>query len=903
MDINQVLMDYDNMFGSHSLEDIEDFLTTNIEVAMDERDYTSALSLLNEMMGLCRDTKQNAKGLRYCADIEDTLVKMGIEGTVEYATGLLNVANSYRIFGYYVKAQSLFERVEVIYREKLSVGDYRFATLYNNWAFVYQSSGELKQAENMFRQALSVVDMQQNAWEEQATTRCNLAQVLLQLAGGAPAGKNGQRVDGTTASMMYEEALQCLERALRIFEWDGKRDYHYSTALATMGDALCMREAYVQGADYYAQAMQEMKKHVGKTDAYLQIEERYKQAKYYAEEMKKREDEEEEEQTAVLTADMKPHTSVEYLTNIVHMGEKHAESVPKDIVPASSAPQDKDYVDTLSEDVVQPDAKDNWLHVCKRFYEMHGIKMIHEEFPDYEARIAVGLVGEGSECFGYDDAISRDHDFALGFCLWLSEEDYRSIGGMLQKSYEQLLVDFGDEFLRENGIEAPTKSVNKVLSHRRGVSSVREFYENLLNVKVQKTSEGGYILPDSWRQISEEKLAAATNGMVFRDDTGAFTKIRENLLEYYPTKVWMMRLAEKLHGFAQTAQTNYARMMARQDYVTANLCVAKGMQYTMEIIYLLNQKYAPYYKWMRKGLQSLSLIDSVAPILDRIAVIPNQAAAWEGRSYSAYETNYKDEIVSCFEDIAEYLLMELKMQGVVKGTDTFLDVYAQDLVQRVDRGDFGAVEDAEMEANYREYVNDLKQAAREKNTETSKYDLEEAMGLAHEVGTEERFDREEVIAAIIDAEWKLFGSVIYPDDWNTFFIMRKSRYMAWPNELLTSYLQDCRSGDAVTVTRGEKRIAIEEDLVQLQLDWLQKFIDHYPKMAGYVRFIYTNDAQETIESALRRDMAAYGDRTFILFGKFVTDIAQAEGNLTYDIMNYMACLYGYGGVEDAERQL
>lgn len=113
-------------------------------------------------------------------------------------------------------------------------------------------------------------------------------------------------------------------------------------------------------------------------------------------------------------------------------------------------------------------------------------------------------------------------------------------------------------------------------------------------------------------------------------------------------------------------------------------------------------------------MQSLSLIDSVAPILDRIAVIPNQAAAWEGRTYSAYETNYKDEIVSCFEDIAEYLLMELKMQGVVKGTDTFLDVYAQDLVQRVDRGDFGAVEDAEMEANYREYVNDLKQAAKKR---------------------------------------------------------------------------------------------------------------------------------------------------------------------------------------------
>ena len=48
------------------------------------------------------------------------------------------MANAYRTFGYYMKAQNLFERVEVLYREKLSAGDYRFATLYNNWAFVYR---------------------------------------------------------------------------------------------------------------------------------------------------------------------------------------------------------------------------------------------------------------------------------------------------------------------------------------------------------------------------------------------------------------------------------------------------------------------------------------------------------------------------------------------------------------------------------------------------------------------------------------------------------------------------------------------------------------------------------------------------------------------------------------------
>ena len=65
----------------------------------------------------------------------------------------------------------------------------------------------------------------------------------------------------------------------------------------------------------------------------------------------------------------------------------------------------------------------NGLDLAKTLYENYGKKIIKEEFSEYEDRIAVGLVGHGSECFGFDDKLSLDHDYDGGFCLFLTDED------------------------------------------------------------------------------------------------------------------------------------------------------------------------------------------------------------------------------------------------------------------------------------------------------------------------------------------------------------------------------------------------------------------------------------------------------------------------------------------------
>ena len=73
----------------------------------------------------------------------------------------------------------------------------------------------------------------------------------------------------------------------------------------------------------------------------------------------------------------------------------------------------------------------NVMEKNRRFYDEFVAGMIHEKFPAYESRIAVGIAGEGSDCFGYDDFISRDHDFGTGVCLWVTDEDMELFGAHL----------------------------------------------------------------------------------------------------------------------------------------------------------------------------------------------------------------------------------------------------------------------------------------------------------------------------------------------------------------------------------------------------------------------------------------------------------------------------------------
>ena len=61
------------------------------------------------------------------------------------------------------------------------------------------------------------------------------------------------------------------------------------------------------------------------------------------------------------------------------------------------------------------------LELAKNYYLTYGKEMLENEFPTLLPRLAVGLVGQGSECLGYDDDISKDHDFEPCFCIFITK--------------------------------------------------------------------------------------------------------------------------------------------------------------------------------------------------------------------------------------------------------------------------------------------------------------------------------------------------------------------------------------------------------------------------------------------------------------------------------------------------
>ena len=241
------------------------------------------------------------------------------------------------------------------------------------------------------------------------------------------------------------------------------------------------------------------------------------------------------------------------------------------------------------------------------------LDVLKDDYPEYKDKIAVGLAGQGSECFGYDDVVSRDHDYAPGFCLWVPEFIEKKIGDELQKAYDELPVnEFLEKHKAEIGMEPGSSLMTGARKHRVGVHSIEEFY-------TERTGIAGFPeKTEDWIETPMMYLAEAVNGKVFTDPLGKFTAIREAWAGFYPDSLIKKKVAANCGMAGKTGQFNYERSIKRGDIQAAHDCCEEFIHKASAAIFLLNRTYMPYYKWRARAMEDFKICKEAVKLLSKL---------------------------------------------------------------------------------------------------------------------------------------------------------------------------------------------------------------------------------------------------------------------------------------------
>lgn len=737
---------------------------------------------------------------------------------------LLQILNElighYRETGEWEKAFEITDRAVYIAGRIFPTESIPYATTLLNAASMYRAAGKLDMSRSMYHEVEKIYAVTLKSDDMLYASLYNNEALLYQEEGefhkakalllkaldidraNAKEYEEAVSLANIAATMIqtgeHEEALKAAESSVALFESLGVKDQHLCAAFSAMGSYYYIKGKFEPAASCFKQGMEIMESILGRNGYYERLNENY---------------------NACLAA-MK--------------ASKPAEEKPQNAAQAAGVSAS---AQTSSE---------KGIDICRKYYDRYVRPMIDEKFPEYASKIACGLSGEGSDAFGYDDALSRDHDWGPSVCLWITKDTDTQIGEELRNAYAELPEEM-------DGIKRAPYVRGK---DRRGVQVIPEFFKRL-------TGAPEYDEID-WRETTSPLLAAAVNGEIWRDDEGIITEFRNKLATGYPESILFKHLAECCARFSREGQYNAPRVSKRGDELTARMFIYDAMREAMKLLYLANGKFYPHDKWLRYGLKDLEGGDTLDGLLQAMAADPAKA-----------------------EDVGSFLAMELYRRDYISDIDPYLDNQTEELLQK-------------------------------------------------SLWSEDSID--ELSMKIAKAEFDAFDKVVNEggraycqDDWRTFSIMRRSQYMTWNKTMLLQYLYDfereMRLGhnlitekygrmmehtaperyaeikDNFPVLTDEKKTIIEQ-IVAIQVEWMEEFASKYPAMGERARRIRTADdsAYDTsYETYLRGELGTYSDKMLELYARFIVGLSGEGKNLAYETMQNTAQLYGYQTIEDAER--
>ncbi len=752
MNASEILSDIDGLLKESRLDEAKKYMTDTLAAAQRENRSDIMLTVLGELAGFYRDCGDFASSLDCCRRSEELMEKMGITGSEQYISALLNSANACRAAGLREESLKYYGKI----RSELEAGhgnDVLYASYYNNLALLYQDAGDFGMAARCLESALSLTSEGES---RRAITRTNLAVCLV---------KTGD----------IARAREILAPAMKFFTGMSPSDFHYSAALAAMGDICFAEENFTSAAEHYEAALSEIELHMGRNNFFDIVSENLS--------------------AAYERLGGKPHLS--------------------------------------------------GMELCERYFNAFGRPMLKRNFSGYLDSIACGLAGEGSECLGFDDNLSADHDYGPSFCIWTDLPD--DICQSLQKAYDLL----PKTYMGMKRLETPTGK------GRTGVVKTSDFLKKFTGFDhVPAGSE-------EWQYTSDELLACAVNGRVFMENSGEFSDMRRRLLVGEPEDIRLRKLAAELEKMAQSGQYNYPRAIKRGDKAAAHFALSAFMESAMKAAHILSRKYAPYSKWLLRSTAEMPRFDGLAREIENTA---------SGK-----------DISESIENACRIIRTELKNQLICHTEEAYLAVCADEVKSFAD-----AVYIAE------EII----------SMEWAFFDKVENMG-----GRADCQDDWETFSIMRRSQYYTWPcALLYSlrEDFRTSAEEGRNPITEKYGYMMESTVPDEfeRIKGMLPPVPDEKR-KLCDAICEIQVGWMEDFAQKYPKLAARSRAIHTYEDTPFLtsyETYLRGELFTYSDVTLKMYGSFIVSLYSEGKNLACEIMNRSVHMYGFDSLEAAEER-
>ncbi len=241
------------------------------------------------------------------------------------------------------------------------------------------------------------------------------------------------------------------------------------------------------------------------------------------------------------------------------------------------------------------------LDACRRLFQEHGYPILLEAFPEVVELVAAAHIAGGSDVLGADDELSRRGVWGATFELFLPDEEYSEVGQSVREAMNRSLPREFEGYPTASG-DGPSVDVFSVKGYLRERLGISHFPRT----------------QTEWLGISEHALCLFSGGDVFYDPIGELTQVRKQYASYYPSDVWKLHMARAVYACWFYGENNFpSRIAPRRDMVTGALAMGSFVRAAMQLVFLLNREYAPYWKWMHWRFMQLDdfLANDLDPLL------------------------------------------------------------------------------------------------------------------------------------------------------------------------------------------------------------------------------------------------------------------------------------------------